>query len=87
MRNKSKFEMVIVERVRQVRLKKNLTQDDIAMFLNISRGFVGQIESPNHQSKYSLDQLNKLAIEMECSLHDFIPEKPIPEAGKGKGKY
>jgi transcriptional regulator with XRE-family HTH domain len=79
--------MAIVERVKKMRLEKDLTQDDIAMYLNISRGFVGQIESPNHQSKYSLDQLNKLAIEMDCSLHDFVPEKPIAESGRGKGKY
>jgi transcriptional regulator with XRE-family HTH domain len=87
MSKKSRFELAIVERVKQMRLERNLTQDDIAMYLNISRGFVGQIESPNHQSKYSLDQLNKLAIEMDCSPHDLIPDKPIPESGKGKGKY
>jgi hypothetical protein len=57
------------------------------MYLGISRGFVGQIESPNHPSKYSLDQLNKLAIEMDCLLHDLIPAKPIAEPGKRKGKY
>ena len=79
--------MAIVERVKRMRQDTNLTQDDIALYLNLSRGFVGQIESPNHQSKYSLDQLNKLSIEFDCSPQDFFPEKPIPEAGKGKGKY
>ncbi len=87
MGKKSKFENAVIDKVKQMRISKDLTQDDIAMYLNVSRGFIGQIESPNSPSKYSLDHLNKLAIEMDCSPKDFFPEKPMPEVGKGKGKY
>ncbi len=44
MAKKSKFEIEVIDKVKELRLKKNLTQDDIAMFLNASRGFIGQIE-------------------------------------------
>jgi transcriptional regulator with XRE-family HTH domain len=86
MAKKSKFELAIIDKVRELRIQRNFTQDDIAAILNISRGFVGQIESPNSESKYSLNHLNKLALEMGCSPQDFIPERPINEGSKGKGK-
>jgi len=77
MAKKSKFEIAVIDEVKKVRLAKGYTQDDLAMFLNVSRGFIGQIESPNSESKYNLDHLNKLAIEMECSPKDFMPSKAI----------
>lgn len=83
MAKKSKFEIAVIDRVKAFREKKRLSQDDIAAMLNISRGFVGQIESPNSASKYNLNHLNKLAIELGCSPREFIPEKPVQE-GKGR---
>ena len=77
MTGKTKFEIAVIDLVKEMRIKKKYTQDDIALFLNSTRGFIGQIESPNSSSKYNLDHLNKLAIEMGCSPKDFIPDKPI----------
>ena len=86
MTKKTKFELAIIDKVREIRLAKNFTQDDLAVFLNKSRGFIGQIESPESESKYNLNHLNKLALEMGCSPKDFIPDKPVTESGKGKKK-
>jgi len=83
MAKKSKFEIAIVDNVKAVRTKNGLTQDDIAAFLNVTRGFIGQIESPNSASKYNFDHLNTLAREMNCSPKDFMPERAVAE-GKGK---
>jgi transcriptional regulator with XRE-family HTH domain len=82
---KSKFEIEVIDKVKELRLKKNLTQDDIATFLNASRGFIGQIESPDSASKYNLNHLNKLAQEMGCSPKDFLPGRPVTES-KGRKK-
>jgi transcriptional regulator with XRE-family HTH domain len=86
MAKKTKFEIAVIDKVKDLRIKKNLTQDDIAVFLNASRGFIGQIESPSSGSKYNLNHLNKLAQEMGCSPKDFMPEKAVVEGTKGKGK-
>jgi transcriptional regulator with XRE-family HTH domain len=83
MAKKSKFEIAIVDNVKAVRTEKGLTQDDIAAFLNVTRGFIGQIESPNSASKYNFDHLNTLAWEMDCSPKDFMPEKAIVD-GKSR---
>jgi transcriptional regulator with XRE-family HTH domain len=77
MTKKSKFEIAVIDAVTKVRVEKGYTQDDLAEFLNVTRGFIGQIESPNSESKYNLDHLNKLAEEMKCSPKDFMPERPI----------
>lgn len=76
---KSKFELAVIERVTAMRRQKGLTQEYLAEVLGLSKGFIGQIESPRSPSKYSLDQLNKLAEEMNCSPQEFIPERFIIE--------
>lgn len=84
MAKKTKFEIAVIDKVKDMRIKKNFTQDDIAVFLNASRGFIGQIESPSSASKYNLNHLNKLAQEMGCSPKDFMPEKAVVEGTKGR---
>jgi len=74
---KSQFELAVIDEVKRVRTEKGYTPDDLAMFLNVSRGFIGQVESPNFDSAYNLDHLNQLAIEMGCSPKDFMPKNPI----------
>jgi transcriptional regulator with XRE-family HTH domain len=76
---KSKFDMAVINKVREMRNKRRMTQGHIAGFLELSRGYIGQVESPRFDSKYNLNHLNRLAIEMECSPRDFIPEHPINE--------
>ena len=77
MKAKSKFEFEIVDRVRKIRKELNKSQTYIAMILDVSDGYIGQIESSKSASMYSYDQLNKLADDFNCNPQDFIPDKPI----------
>jgi transcriptional regulator with XRE-family HTH domain len=76
---KTKFEIAITDKVRELRLQKGFSQEYIAEVLGFSIGFIGQIETPSHPSKYNLNHLNRLAKEMGCSPRDFIPEEFIEE--------
>ena len=76
---KTKFEIAVVDKVREMRIKKGFSQDYIAGILGFSLGFIGQIESPNNPSKYNLNHLNRLAYEFGCSVKDFMPDKPVKE--------
>ena len=76
-KSKSKFELAIVDLVRQKRRENKLTQENIATCLDVTPGYIGQIESLTEPSMYTHDQLNVLAIEMECSPKDFYPENPV----------
>lgn len=77
MAKKSNFELAVIQKVKGIRENRGLGQRDIAALLGFTEGFIGQIESPNHPSKYNLNHLNILAKELECSPKDFLPENPI----------
>ncbi|HVZ25370.1 MAG TPA: helix-turn-helix transcriptional regulator [Sediminibacterium sp.] len=74
---KSDIDWFIVNRVREIRLEKGLTQTDLAVHLGLSVGFIGHIESPNFIAKYNTVHLNTLARLFKCSPRDFLPEKPL----------
>jgi transcriptional regulator with XRE-family HTH domain len=76
---KTKFEMAVIDKVTEMRKEKNLSQDDIAIILGLTRGYIGQIESPNSPSTYNLNHLNRLAYEFGCSPQAFLPDKTIVE--------
>ncbi len=78
---KTKFQYQVIQLVKTKRESLGLTQEDLAYALNVSRGYIGQIESINSSSRYTLDQLNTLAIFMKCSPKDFIPDDPIKYNG------
>ena len=74
---KNKIDWYIISQVRDMRLFKHLSQDDIAIHLNLSKGYIGHIESPNFIAKYNTGHLNELAKLFKCSPKDFWPEKPV----------
>ncbi|MGC4100384.1 helix-turn-helix domain-containing protein [Ferruginibacter sp.] len=83
---KTDIEQYVINRVKEIRIEKGLTQLDISIMLSKSKGFVGQIESYIHPAKYNLNHLNILAIELGVSPKDFLPEKGLSESKKKKGK-
>jgi len=74
---KNKVDWYIVNRVKEKRILENLTQEDIALQLNVSTGFIGHVESPNFRAKYNATHLNELAKLFKCSIKDFLPETPL----------
>jgi transcriptional regulator with XRE-family HTH domain len=70
---KSKFDQAVIDMVKAKREAENLSQDALAEYLDVTRGYIGQVESPHARTKYNLNQLNRLAYEMKCSPKDFIP--------------
>jgi transcriptional regulator with XRE-family HTH domain len=83
---KSKFDLAVIDLVKKIREEKGFTQDDLAFFLDTSPGYIGQVESPGLKSKYNLNHLNRLALEMKCSPKDFIPKDPFMENVKSGRK-
>ena len=70
---KSKFDQAVIDLVKALREQQGLSQDDLAFYLDVTRGYIGQVETPHERAKYNLNQLNRLAYEMKCSPRDFIP--------------
>ncbi len=76
---KTRFEIAVIDKVREIRLEKGFTQEYVAGLLGVATSFISQVESPGIASKYNLNHLNRLAYEFGCSIKDFMPDKPIKE--------
>jgi transcriptional regulator with XRE-family HTH domain len=74
---KSDIEAYVINKIKEKREEQNLSQAELAVRLNVSNGFIGQAESSKSPTKYNLNHLNQLAIIFNCSIKDFIPDKPF----------
>lgn len=74
---KSKIDLYIISQVKKLRENEDIQQDDIAIHLNVSPGFISHVESPYQRAKYNTSHLNELAKLFKCSPKDFMPEKPL----------
>ncbi|KIC92006.1 helix-turn-helix domain-containing protein [Flavihumibacter solisilvae] len=74
---KHKLDLYIIAQVTKLRTELGYTQEDIAIHLEVSTGYIGQVESPKSRAKYNIHHLNALAKLFKCSPKDFMPEKPM----------
>ena len=80
----SPIEQYVIDFVRKLRVEKNLTQEDIGNIIEVSRSYIGDIESPNTRAKYNLSHINSLADYFVISPQSFLPAKAIIKGGKKK---
>lgn len=74
---KTKIDIYVIERVKEKRIEKNLSQANLAYELEMSVGFIGMVESSKYATHYNLKHLNDLAKILKCSPQDFLPKKPL----------
>lgn len=74
---KSKIDQYVINKIRDLRIEKNISQADLANELGMSVGFIGKVESSKYPSHYNLKHLNQLARILECSPQDFLPKKAL----------
>ena len=73
----SKIDKYVIQKVREKRLQKGLSQSQLAFELDMSTGFIAMIESGKYDKKYNVQHLNEIAKILECSPKDFQPSKPF----------
>ena len=74
----SELDFYLIERVRELRLKSNLSQVMLAHKLGVSEGYIGNIENPKQTAKYNIRMLSRIAIALELDSYlDLFPEKPF----------
>jgi len=71
------IDIYVINKVREMRNTKNISQVTLANELGISPGFIGKIESNKYRSHYNINHLNSLAKIFKCSPKDFLPEGPL----------
>ena len=74
---KTAIEMYVIQRVKEIRIRKGLSQAALADCPNLSKGFIGDVENPKSRAKYNLNHLNEIAKIFNCSISDLLPEQPL----------
>ena len=74
---KSSIEQYVIDRVKEKRIAKGYSQRELSYMLDVSKGFIGNVENPKYRAKYSLKHINLLAEIFKCSPKDFMPDKSI----------
>lgn len=74
----AKVDQFVIDFVRNLRQAKQLTQEDIANILHLSKSFVRDVESSRSRAKYNLVHINALADYFNISPQEFLPAKPFP---------
>ncbi|MBO9567178.1 MAG: helix-turn-helix transcriptional regulator [Niastella sp.] len=75
------IDQYVIDLVRELRTKKEMTQHDLAAAIGLSRSFVSDVESPKSRAKYNVRHINALADYFGMSPKDFMPDKPFPVDG------
>lgn len=69
---KTDYQLSIINRLRDSRQERNLSQAQVATFLGISTGQMGNIETPNASHKYTLGQIYTICSEFNISVADIF---------------
>lgn len=78
---KTEYQLSIVNRLRDLRQKHNLSQAQVATSIGISTGQMGNIETPKASHKYTIGQIYTLCNEFNISIAEIFlseEEKKLP---------
>lgn len=73
----TKIERYIIEKVKEMRYEKNISQITLSQRMGMSSSFVSHVESVKRRAKYNVNHLNEIAKIFDCSPKDFWPKNPI----------
>jgi len=68
----TEIEDFVIQRVKQLRIEKGMSQRVFADNINLSQGFIRDCESPHKRAKYNINHLNEIAKVFECSFSYFF---------------
>lgn len=69
----SQIEQFVIDRVKQMRIERGISQAELANKLDVANSFIGQAESSKYRTKYNLNHLSKLVKIFNCGYSDFFP--------------
>jgi len=72
--NNPKSKIIFAKNLRKFRLKRKLSQEDLADLAGIHRTYVGSVERA--ERNISIDNMERLANALECSIAELLVEDP-----------
>lgn len=71
---KTKIDIYVINKVREKRQEKKMSQAELAYELGMSVGFIGKVESSKYPSHYNLSHINNISKILNCSPRNFCPK-------------
>lgn len=71
----TEIEIFIIEKVKEMRLQRDISQLALSQKLSMNDSFVSHVESEKRRAKYKISHLNEIAKVFGCSPKDFWPDK------------
>lgn len=75
-KNEYKFDedimIKIIKNIRRYRIEKNLTQEELAFYTDLSNDFIRRIESEKGKRGVSLKTLYKISVVLETPINKFF---------------
>lgn len=75
--NITAIEQYIIDAVRQRRIALGISQEKLSIEMNVSKGFIANVENTKYRAKYNIKHLNELAKILKCSPKDFMPSDAL----------
>ena len=73
--NIEKIEQYVIDKVKEMRIAQGISQRELALRLDVSEGFIANVENRNYRAKYNLRHINSLAKIFKCSPKDLLPDR------------
>jgi transcriptional regulator with XRE-family HTH domain len=77
MKELSEIDKYVIEKVKELRIDRKLSQEKLSLLMGFSEGFIGNVENPRLKEKYNIKHLNLLALVLKCSPKDLLPQEPF----------
>lgn len=71
------IEQYVVDCVKKMRDNAGMSQREFADAINLSPGYIGDIEAGRKGAKYNLNHIYEIAKVFKCSPRDFLPDFPF----------
>ena len=85
MAKNSDIEDLVIQKIKQLRTERNISQSALSDILGISNGQIGNIESPRYQHKYTLKQIYTFCTFIEFPFEKiFLTDKELASSDNVK---
>lgn len=71
------IDLFVISVLKSMRTKQGISEKELAFLLEVSIGFIGNVENPKYRAKYNLTHINELAKIFRCSPRVFLPENAL----------
>jgi transcriptional regulator with XRE-family HTH domain len=65
----------VIKRVKDLRIDKGISQEELSIRLGLAAGFVGKVESLTERAKYNLRHLNLISKALGVGFSELLPSK------------